>query len=355
MPIDRINSIMTSNESWSDVGLGESGETYIVGEDFRMRNQSRFLIEDSESYFTAIEKSGAPSDNIKRIKAFNSTVGLQKVETKGTIAALSGQTNTEIFPDYRNVPVLSAYRPLNIQGMRWALMSEIDAAEAFASAETLKMRMMVLLAILLVSIIGISFVFAKSMTRPIKVLTTKAESLAKGDLGVDINVGGGDEIAHLARSFDMMRNALKELIEGLEEKVEERTLKLKESEREVRTMVSTIPGTVYRCKPDERRSIEYISDEIERLTGHFPEDLINNNDMGLNDLVVENDREYVLEMIDGSIKRREPYQIECRVKHVDGSTSFVYERGQAVYDNTGSCEFLIGTIIDITARKKMEQ
>jgi len=355
MPIDRINSIMTSNESWGDVGLGDSGETYIVGEDFRMRNQSRFLIEDSESYYTSIEKSGVPADTIKRIKSFNSTVGLQKVETKGTVAALSGQTSTEIFPDYRNVSVLSAYRPLNIQGMRWALMSEIDAAEAFESAEALKMRMMVLLAILLVSIIGISFVFAKSMTRPIKVLTAKAESLAKGDLGVDINVGGGDEIAHLARSFDMMRNALKGLIEDLEGKVEERTLKLKESEREVRTMVSTIPGAVYRCKPDEKRSIEYISSEVERLTGHYPEDLVNNNDIGLNDLIVQNDREYVLEMTNGSIKRREPYQIECRVKHIDGSIRFVYEKGQAVYDSVGSCEFLIGTIIDITDRKKMEQ
>jgi PAS domain S-box-containing protein len=493
MPIDRINSIMTSNQSWSDVGLGKSGETYIVGEDFRMRNQSRFLIEDEENYFKAIQDSGVPSDTVKSIKAFNSTVGLQKVETRGTIAALSGQTNTEIFPDYRNIPVLSAYRPLNIQGMRWALMSEIDASEAFSSVEALKMRMLLLLAILLASIIGISFVFAKTMTRPIKVLTAKAESLAKGDLGVDISVVGGDEISHLARSFDMMRNALKELIEGLEEKVEARTAelekskqeifeqeersrlllesvrdgifgvdtegkvtfinpaalelleykadelmgrpilpvihhsrndgspypveecpmraaftegesslvenevlwtkhgeaidveyasvpmhkgdslvgavilfrdirqrkenerKIRESEREFRTMVATIPGTVYRCRPDARRSFSYISNEIERLAGLYPEDIVNDTNIGLNDLVHESDREYVLEMIDGGIKRREPYLIECRMRHTDGFTRFVYERGQAVYDANGSCEFLIGTIIDITDRKNMEK
>ena len=47
MPIDKINSIMTSNHQWSNVGLGKTGETYIIGEDYKLRNQSRFLIEDS--------------------------------------------------------------------------------------------------------------------------------------------------------------------------------------------------------------------------------------------------------------------------------------------------------------------
>ena len=147
---------------------------------------------------------------------------------------------------------MSAYRPLNIQGMRWALMSEIDASEAFASVDALKMRMMLLLAILLVSIIGISFLFAKTMTRPIKVLTAKAESLAKGDLGVDISVSGGDEISHLARSFDMMRNALREMIEGLEDKVRERTSELEESKQKISVqlafqsaLLNAIPNPIF--------------------------------------------------------------------------------------------------------------
>lgn len=54
MPIDRINDIMTSNQAWESVGLGKSGETYVVGQDFTMRNQSRFLIEDPDSFHTVI-------------------------------------------------------------------------------------------------------------------------------------------------------------------------------------------------------------------------------------------------------------------------------------------------------------
>ena len=50
-PIDRINAVMTSNQQWADVGLGESGETYIVADDNTMRNDSRFLIEDPDGFF----------------------------------------------------------------------------------------------------------------------------------------------------------------------------------------------------------------------------------------------------------------------------------------------------------------
>jgi len=44
-PVDKINDVMTSGNDWKGVGLGESGEVYLVGQDFKMRNNSRFLIE----------------------------------------------------------------------------------------------------------------------------------------------------------------------------------------------------------------------------------------------------------------------------------------------------------------------
>ncbi len=55
MPVDRINDVMTSHQEWEDVGLGRSGETYLIGGDNLLRNQSRFLIEDRDNYFRMIE------------------------------------------------------------------------------------------------------------------------------------------------------------------------------------------------------------------------------------------------------------------------------------------------------------
>ena len=115
MPVDKINNIMTNNQAWSKVGLGTSGETYIVGDDYTLRNQSRFLIEDQENYFKKIEQIGLPKKTIEKIKVFNSTIGLQEVKTEGTIAAQGGMIGLEIFNDYRGVPVLSSYKPLKIR------------------------------------------------------------------------------------------------------------------------------------------------------------------------------------------------------------------------------------------------
>ena len=138
MPIDKINMIMTSNNDWKRVGMGESGETYLISNDFTMRSQSRFLIEDKEGYVAMMKGLGTDQGVLDKIKAKDSTILLQKIETKGTHAAISGNTNVEIFPDYRNIPVLSAYTPLDIADVEWSIMSEIDKAEAFAQVYALR-------------------------------------------------------------------------------------------------------------------------------------------------------------------------------------------------------------------------
>ncbi|GAG01676.1 unnamed protein product, partial [marine sediment metagenome] len=159
LPVDRINDIMTNKHAWADVGLGESGETYIVGDDFTLRNQSRLLIENPDEYFEMITAAGLEQKTVQRIRNLNSSIGLQMVRTPGTEAALSGKSNTEIFPDYRGVPVLSSYSTLDIPGVHWAIMSEIDRDEAFQVFDKLRDRTIMLASILLALTIYISYYF----------------------------------------------------------------------------------------------------------------------------------------------------------------------------------------------------
>ncbi len=230
MPIRRINNIMTSNHEWSKVGLGASGETYIVGEDFTLRNQSRFLIEAPEDYFKLIEEIGVSADTISKIKTFNSSIGLQSVKTPGTEDALKGITGEKIFPDYRGVPVLSSYKPLNIHGMHWVIMSEIDEEEAFMPVQVLKNQ--IIMAFLgLIVLLSIASVFvSRKITHSLNELTYDARELSKGNFNVEIKVKGKDEIGILAISFKKMQVFIRNLVEelkqinhNLENKVIERT------------------------------------------------------------------------------------------------------------------------------------
>ncbi len=230
MPIDKINEIMTSNQKWKEVGLGTSGETYIVGADYTLRNQSRFLIEDKENYLKMIQEIGTPKEVVEQIENYNSAIGLQEVKTQGTEAALEGKTGAEIFEDYRGVPVLSAYKPLQIPGLKWVIMSEIDEAEAFEPVYSLRNKILLGFGLVIVLIIITSSIISRRLTAPIKELSNDAMALAKGNMDVEINIKRKDEIGVLALSFKKMQISIRNLItelkdinHGLEEKVIERT------------------------------------------------------------------------------------------------------------------------------------
>jgi anti-anti-sigma regulatory factor/HAMP domain-containing protein len=213
MPIDRINGIMTNNFSWTEVGLGESGESYIVGNDLTLRNQSRFLIEAKEDYLEAIQESGVPKKIALQIDNLNSSIGLQPVNTQGTEAAIAGETGEATFKDYRDVEVLSAYAPLDIKNVNWAVLSEIDKSEAMEPLRKMRLRFLLFFVGIFFFILWASYFFSNSLTKRIKLLDVATTKLAEGDLNVQLKIKGEDEISSLAASFEKMRLSIQELID----------------------------------------------------------------------------------------------------------------------------------------------
>ncbi len=109
MPIQRLNNIMNER-----AGLGETGETYLVGSDLLMR---------SDSYLDPVNHTVVASFAVPETG---------KVDTKASRESLAGKTETEVVIDYNGNPVLSAYCPVDIGGIKWGLLAEIDVAEAFS-------------------------------------------------------------------------------------------------------------------------------------------------------------------------------------------------------------------------------
>ena len=220
MPIDRINEIMTSAGRWEDVGLGESGETYLVGEDLTLRSESRFLLEDKGAYLAAIEAAGLPEETVNAIDVLGSAVGLQVVDTPGTTTAHQHRRGTDTFEDYRGVSVLSAFQPLEIAGVDWVIMSEIDEAEAFDAADEFARQALLTLIVAACLIVLIALWFSRRLVQPINRLAGSAAAIAAGDLDTAIDTGGSDEIGELARSFAEMQQAVTGMVRGQERQIE---------------------------------------------------------------------------------------------------------------------------------------
>ena len=202
MPIDKINMVMTNNNNWKTTGLGESGETYLIGDDFAMRSQSRFLIEDKEGYYAQMERLGMEQSLLNIIKAKESTILLQKIKTRGTQAAISGDTRVEIFPDYRNVPVLSAYSPLNIEDVKWAIMAEIDEEEALSAAIALAKRMLMISGAMVILIMGLSYVVLRVTGKVTNVIKETIHSLSECSAQI---TSASEQVSALSQS--LARNA----------------------------------------------------------------------------------------------------------------------------------------------------
>ncbi|MBT5470012.1 MAG: HAMP domain-containing protein, partial [Nitrospina sp.] len=211
-PVDRINDVMTSGNDWKGVGLGDSGEVYLVGQDFKMRNNSRFLIEAPDEYFKFLTQLGVDASSIKKQKALNTNIGISEVKTPGSIASLSGKTNFEIFPDYRGVPVLSAYAPVDILGLKWGILSEIDESEAFAVQKIIQKASIYLGSGLAVGILIIALIFATSFSKRIRELATSMRKIADGDLRSDpLQITSKDELGQLRKTYNDMSVAMQNI------------------------------------------------------------------------------------------------------------------------------------------------
>lgn len=201
LPLDVINEVMTFNRKWEQIGLGKSGECYIVGLDganrFKQITESRFpeQLTADQKHLTVL------SDGVTSVE---STSGVLTVQTQGTQAVASGAKGEAIYADYRGLPVLGSYAPLENEGARWAVIAEIDKGEAFAAATQLAIRVGITGVVLLAFLALAAVLFARRLSRPVDGLREAVEKVAQGDETARAPIRSRDEIGQLATAFNGM-------------------------------------------------------------------------------------------------------------------------------------------------------
>jgi diguanylate cyclase (GGDEF)-like protein/PAS domain S-box-containing protein len=119
-------------------------------------------------------------------------------------------------------------------------------------------------------------------------------------------------------------------------------------------LIKNVPGAIYRCSPESDWAMQFLSDEIEAISGYPASDFIGSAVRTFASVIHPDDRRAVEQGVADALERREAFVLEYRLQHADGSIRWVYERGRGSFDAAGEVTFLDGAIFDVTARKQAE-
>lgn len=160
MPIDRLNHIMGER-----AGLGETGETFIVGHDYLMRSDS-YLKNKTHNVVSSFKK---PENG--------------KIESKEVKQALAGESGASFGIDYLDQDSIIAFTPFELNQHKWALITKIHTKEALQSIQALKNTLLIMVAISILGVfifaIFMSNIVAKSLSQSVGAIAAKLRDTAK--------------------------------------------------------------------------------------------------------------------------------------------------------------------------------
>lgn len=149
------------------------------------------------------------------------------------------------------------------------------------------------------------------------------------------------------------RRAFLILLEEMSKDIPEET-SFWELEEIFQSLLSALPGMVYRCENDPQWTLRFVSKGSKELTGYEPEELLENRAVPYNDLTHPDYRQRLWEEWQRVLNEGKPFEEEYPIITRNGQIKWVWEKGRGVYTREGKL-LLEGFMIDITARREMQE
>ncbi|MCX7291146.1 EAL domain-containing protein, partial [Janthinobacterium sp.] len=149
-----------------------------------------------------------------------------------------------------------------------------------------------------------------------------------------------DELGRLTAQLEQMRAAIRQLFEDVGQR-----------EERFRTIVTQVPGAVFRYRPDG--PIDFVSDAIEDIAGYSARQFMRGTTHAWADLICPEDRRAHRRAVKQAVLEVQPYALEYRIIDAFGIERWVAENGQPQAGEHG-VTWVDGIIADISQRKHHE-
>jgi class 3 adenylate cyclase len=217
---DAINNVMTGKRGWEKYGLGQTGDSAIVGQDRLVRTNDRQYLEHPDDFIAGLSASGMPDEKLQRIRLYETTI--LQVPTRAptaVAAALEGKEGTLIEKDALGPgKLLVSYMPLHIKDLHWVVVSRTALDDALKPVGDMgRMFGWWGAGLLLVTAIG-AWLMTRQILRPVNALVSAAAKVASGDLTAKVEWKWKDELGVLSDTFNSMTKSIREKTEVIEQK-----------------------------------------------------------------------------------------------------------------------------------------
>jgi PAS domain S-box-containing protein len=129
---------------------------------------------------------------------------------------------------------------------------------------------------------------------------------------------------------------------------------LRASKVRFRGLVANVPGAIYRTSLQGGRTVEYVSEHIEQITGYPAADFVSGRISPL-EIIHPDDVERVDAAIHDALERRLKIELEYRMVHADGTVHWVSENGRVLQDEVTGESWFDGVVVDVTERKRADE
>ena len=340
--LDRFDSVLKTS-----IALDDESTMYLIGPDYRPRTNVDALQTTSEDYHHA--------PDLNRLD----------IEPARVVFHL-GETGNGIYTGPSGQEALIAFAPVDILGVTWALIAQVDTKVAFAAIRGMEAssayftnRMLYLSDfIVIAAILVLCFVadfLAKPIVQPLRSTVKILKDMVQGEdaLNQRLVVRGKDEVAELASAFNQFMDKLQLLYGSLEKEIADREAaqkELEQSQQYYKALIENAPDVIVVL--DAERKPLFVSPAFKRTFGYTPDEVLGRP---LFDLVHPEDLERLKSTAAAALN--EPgklTRIEYRIQHKDGHWVYVAAVGTNHTENSNIAGVVVN-MHDITRRKEADR
>jgi methyl-accepting chemotaxis protein len=203
-----ITDILTNHQGWANVGLGKTGEVYLINKDNKLASDVRPFLENQETFAARMKQKGVSDAVLDHMRTNGSSTGQLEINSASTKQALQGQSGIINESNYLGNEVVTAFTPISVYGLNWAILAQMSLRAAMAPVVALDQAIsntawMVALIVIFIAII-LAILLARQLTRPLGMIESTVNQLNQGYYNARCQVKTGDEYQSLGDAINAM-------------------------------------------------------------------------------------------------------------------------------------------------------